>query len=420
MLLANLFARAAPRQVPRRHLPTARADFGSRLTELGADTGTHVQEDPEHQIRNLQKRFRRLKQIADKLEWPRPTSFEALGATHPLPFRWQPPPARAPDALQVTYLAGFFDGDGCVTSNGQSGTQMRVSQSVHNAGILLQFIEAFGGSILLQSKGQGFNQPVLLWCASGESARNAAKAMHPCSAVKTAELALALVWPSCPKERHQSVMELAALKQMPNGVSSQFVMSWAYLAGFFDAEGCIRLRAGAVSLAIEISQKHASILHVAATFLQDAVGCKVSWSLNVATGVHVISVTERYYVTEILRQMLEAGLFVKEASANVALALTASTHQELRQAMASSGKGSQALFSRLSPDGCQRAKNIVVVSQRVLRARKSSNNQENLGRLELQLAHLKQNHQLHNAQERLTRLRQEMRGSLEKGARLQR
>ena len=412
MLLANLFARAARRQVPRRHLPTARALFGSRLTEL-------EEQDPEHQTRKLQRRFQRLKQIADKLVWPRPTSFEAFGAAHPLPLRWQPPPAQARDALQVTYLAGFFDGDGCVACHGLSGTQMRVSQSLQNAGILIRFIEAFGGSIALQGKGLGFSQPVLRWCATGETARNAAKVLYPYSAVKTPQLALALAWPSCPTERRRHVKELATLKQRSNVVNSQFTMSWAYLAGFFDAEGCIGLRATSASLEFAISQKHASILRVASRFLQEDISCKVRWSLNPASGVHSIFVTDTRHVKLILLRMLEVGLFVKLASANIALALTASAHQELRQAMARSGKGFQALFSRLSPDGCQRAKTIAAVSQHVRRARKSAD-QAHLGRLEMQLAQLKHNHQLHNAQERLTRLRQEMRGLLQKGARLQR
>ena len=50
----------------------------------------------------------------------------------------------------LAYLAGFFDGDGCVAcASGLSGCYLSTAQSFDQAEVLMLFYETFGGSIVL-------------------------------------------------------------------------------------------------------------------------------------------------------------------------------------------------------------------------------------------------------------------------------
>ena len=96
----------------------------------------------------------------------------------------------------AVYLAGFFDGDGCVAPEmNLSGFQLRVGQQIGSSSILIAFLYRFGGAISASHSGTGTKQPSIQWLVSGQSARNAAAELHKHCLVKKEQLEIALHWP---------------------------------------------------------------------------------------------------------------------------------------------------------------------------------------------------------------------------------
>lgn len=66
---------------------------------------------------------------------------------------------------RLQYLAGFFDGDGCVSSHKLRPT-MSIGVSDCSAEILVLFRDVFGGGIYNLSRGRGLQKPSVKWLLS--------------------------------------------------------------------------------------------------------------------------------------------------------------------------------------------------------------------------------------------------------------
>eukprot|EP00435_Cladocopium_sp_Y103_P020654 s384_g5.t1 len=186
----------------------------------------------------LQQRRDQLKSCLRSMKFPRTKTFTVDGKNYLLPLKAIGPPAVEPTQEELKYLAGFFDGDGCVSMTG-STISLSVSQSIDSARVLLRFREAFGGGIRLSGNRHGCCRAVLQWQVYGAASRRAASLMATVACLKQAQLKIA----STEVSGLQLGTVRAKLKTLkePTHIPSQFCGSWPYLAGFFDAEGCIKI-----------------------------------------------------------------------------------------------------------------------------------------------------------------------------------
>ena len=223
-------------------------------------------------LEEVRRKNKQLRVQLGKSPWPILRSFSAKGQNYRLPFRAESKDLRRlPPEPVLAYLAGFFDGDGCVSCCPDlSGCLLNVGQSFDQAEILMLFHETFGGSITLQFRGRGLQKPVLQWRAYGQSARNAAQLLAPPSFTKQRQLLLAAQWPEAKPDREESKAELRALKEYDSAVAGP--CRWEYCAGFFDAEGYIKQPLGGVSLLLQIKQKHPRVLECLREFLAQSLG----------------------------------------------------------------------------------------------------------------------------------------------------
>ena len=113
----------------------------------------------------LQQRRYQLKCCLKSMKFPPPKTFTVDGKIYPLPLKTlktvRPPPGE-PSREELEYLAGFFDGDGCVTMSDRS-IVLSVSQSIDSARVLLRFCQAFGGGVCLSENRHGW------WCFKASS-----------------------------------------------------------------------------------------------------------------------------------------------------------------------------------------------------------------------------------------------------------
>lgn len=116
--------------------------------------------------------------------------------------------------VSVEYLAGFFDGDGCVfAQTGLSSCGLQVVQSTSNIKALFLFATRFGGTISINNHGRGSKSPTACWNTYGESARQAAIALQPHSLVKKEQLTMVNIWPSGRCQRELCKRRLKKLKE---------------------------------------------------------------------------------------------------------------------------------------------------------------------------------------------------------------
>ena len=103
----------------------------------------------------LQHRQDRYIALHNRLVLPRPSSFVASGQSFNLPLDISAVfgNPQEPTQQELEYLAGFFDGDGCVASDKNlSPPKLLVGQSIDHPDVLLQFARHFGGSEHLINK----------------------------------------------------------------------------------------------------------------------------------------------------------------------------------------------------------------------------------------------------------------------------
>ena len=318
----------------------------------------------------VNQKNRELRSRLASMPWPQLTSVEVEGKEYTLPCNFRKEFVDT-DAQSLTnqdqnmeYLAGFFDGDGCARCKSNlSCVELSVSQAVAGAEVLLQFGSAFGGSVRRGRDGHGLVKPNIVWDITGTSARDAASRLAECSITKRRQLEIVASWPEASACRESCNRELRILKRCDSGIAGS--VSWRYFAGFFDAEGCIKIRMGA-SLQLCIGQKYVTVLECLQTFLHREIGCQ--GTVCKRSGFFDLAICTTSTCKHILEKLLLAGMARKAAQAELALSLDRQNAAHVRSAMAKM-TGNQMFGKGLDGDGLERARTIKLAQQRAMRLR---------------------------------------------------
>ena len=366
-----------------------------------------LQIDHDSYRRKLNVIMKRLKEHLKGQKWPKLTHLEVEGRQFKLPIRLDDLDPRFIAKLEAdmddTYLAGFFDGDGCVSHNsGLSGCVLQVGQSAKNNRILFRYLIRHGGCISLQRTGCGSASPSVCWRASGQTAWHAASVLQMNCLVKKEQLQIATSWPACREKRKACKARMSLLKNIEPDLPSSQALSWTYLAGFFDAEGCIRLSATSNTFRLEIGQRHATILKLIHSFLLGQLAQHSSLKLYCRKTKSLLYCAHRATRTAILSNLLAHRLEGKRPEALLALNVLDSSHSKLRQDLAL-GKGRQSYFTRLDDHGCTRAQDIDRKAKKLRYAVIKC--LFDADKLQLDLTRAKLQHEVLNSQSQIQKLR---------------
>lgn len=380
-------------------LPSSTGEWSSEL---------QICHDEYH--KKLQVIIERLKAHLDQQKWPKTTHVELAGRQYRLPVRFDDLDLRLVSEMargvSVEYLAGFFDGDGCVfVQTGLSGCCLQVVQSTSNIKALLLFSTRFGGTIGINNHGRGSISPTASWTAYGESARQAAIALQPHSLVKKEQLTMVNIWPSGRCQRELCKQRLKKLKEAIPSIPAELSVSWRYVAGFFDAEGCIYIDRGCNSVQLIIGQRDAPVLVAIQQFWMRQLPLGHETRLYPKKhGFHLVSTRTETSVI-ILESLLEHGLQNKRAAALSAMQGSSLSHSDLRRHV-DNHKGKQSYFSRLDEDGCRRARVIKNLGSRLWQANTKATGAAAAESLHAELCLAKIEHDVRNAQTRIIKLRE--------------
>lgn len=304
-------------------------------------------------VDKVQRLCEKLEQLQSRVVCLRLTSFTEGGEVYQLPVKAAMPRAAPPTRKELEYLVGFFDGDGSVSLNGKRGVSLQVDQNIDGARVLLRFRSVFGGGIYHSHHATGRTKAVLKWKLTATRASAAAHLLASVPSMKQAQLEIAAQGKALPEDLSMHARALDALKSRdhrPAGLEC----SWAYLAGLFDADGCIVVRPQIAGMTLALVQKNQFILACVQEFLhqQESV-CQLfkdrSYIALVCTNLATCK--------QMLKKLLMNGLDVKKEQAQLALTLTATNHVQLREQL-SKLKGHQGRYQRLDEAGVNRAKEI--------------------------------------------------------------
>ena len=345
-------------------------------------------------LKEVQMQTKQLRVQLSKSPWPILKLFSSSGRSYSLPLRAESRELKClPCKPVLAYLAGFFDGDGCVTCESSlSGCYLSIAQSFDQAEVLMLFHEAFGGSITRARSGMGLWKPLLQWVAYGQSARNAAQLLAAQSITKQKQLLLAAQWPETKSARQDCKTELRALKKCDSAVAGQ--CSWEYCAGFFDAEGYIQQQKGGASLSLHIKQKHPRVLECLRVFLARSLGKDATMTKS-GGSAHALSVYGLTSCKQVLQHLLAAGLLRKAEQAELVLGLTAETAAQVHAELGHLS-GNQAFGRRLDTAGLARARKISATRGQAARFRNGGQLAEATAKLR-EVEVLKKEHDLLNA-----------------------
>ena len=351
-----------------------------------------------------------LKKRLDRIRFPPLTNITLDGQNFKLPLR-AIEPLRAPSQEELEYLVGFFDGDGCVTMDKQTGeVKLMMSQSVNTAEVLLPFRSLLGGSVSRMRPSTGSTKAQVLWQVWGSQMTAAAETLSQVPSMKQAQLLIAQEG-TVPKSGRMMVsQDLRGLKQK-NYVPQQLPQcSWLYFAGFFDAEGSIAIRPNAASCILRIAQVNPCVLLQLLQFLHSA-GLQ-SWRLYHYKRSSQLRCSDLDACKGTLKQLLTHGLQVKAQQARLALTLTTQNHLEIRKAIAAL-KGNQNRYNRLDSQGIARSKQINRLQARIHRCDPFSEEENDALRRELH--ELQKEHKLKNTKSQCILLRKDTRKALREG-----
>ena len=358
---------------------------------------------PGDPLQVVQAKNMQLRGFIKTLRWPGLASFDVNGRNYQLPACQSATGAHfmgLEQSARSRYLAGFFDGDGCVVCRSNlSGCDLAVTQSFKQAEVLMLFLSTFGGSVRKKCDGVGFCQPVLVWRAGGAKARSAASVLAPYSITKRKQLELAAAWPKDGHRREECKQQQHALKRTDSAVPGEISME--YLSGFFDAEGYVHHRGG-LRLSIAIRQKFGTVLKCLQEFLAQDLGIGVH--LANYSGFSVLYTGRRSACTAMLHAMLEAGLVGKAEQARLSLQLTAENSSEVRTALAEQ-VGNQSFGKSLDEDGLQRCRRIEQAQKQVRRWRSQGKHSEACAQAE-KVEVLQAEHKLLNSRNENRQLRE--------------
>lgn len=363
-------------------------------------------------LQQLQRRFDRLRQLQNRLHLPAACHFEAFGRRYYLPLCTQHArPCKQVPPRVLGYLAGFFDGDGCVTTSSvkRGCIALAVAQNESSSSVLLLFKSIFGGSITRLSHARGLCRPCLKWQLSGRAAQQAAALLCTSTVCKSAQLGIAISWPQGHTLRAEAAARMKFLKQVEPAEAT--CPSWQYLAGFFDAEGCIILVRPAY-LRLEIKQKFLPVLLSIQGFLaRHGVHCSVYERQS--HGQLAVHSTENCKF--VLAKLIRSGLRVKRDAARLAMQVCAAEFIQVRSNLQKL-VGNQSHYQRLSIGGLQRAREITQMKARLRNLIGKQPSDSEHSELESQLLVLQEDHKLKCGQERLMKIRSDIRSFIADGA----
>lgn len=368
-------------------------------------------------LEKLQRRRERLEGLLARIQRPRFESFEVDGKRYQLPLLAKDAEIEHCSEDQLAYLSGFFDGDGCVSLNKTTGSFMlAVSQSVKGAETLMRFRQHFGGSISRKQDGNGFITPSLTWCLCGQAMKRASTLLTKHSRTKRSQLQISARGHVERAARCQVADDLKLLKR-GDYVPDNRQLSWQYLAGFFDAEGCINIFPNSVCIALEVAQVRPAILMQILSFLHRQqhqtwkMYTRECLSPNNSTTYYSIKCYGNEQCKRILQKLLAHGLQQKREQAILAGDLTSENHSEIRHALFQL-TGQQARYKRLDSLGMEMSKQINIVQTRLQR----NTVQANRATLEEELSSLKKKRETHKLQSSCERMCSDLRRLLKLGA----
>eukprot|EP00930_Biecheleria_cincta_P048835 TRINITY_DN34093_c0_g1_i1.p1 TRINITY_DN34093_c0_g1~~TRINITY_DN34093_c0_g1_i1.p1 ORF type:complete len:421 (-),score=46.34 TRINITY_DN34093_c0_g1_i1:350-1612(-) len=367
---------------------------------------------------HLEQRIARLKRLLGRLVWPATDHIVAFGCRHALPLRLNRQPVIMRGSIEqslLEYAVGFFDGDGCVTTYGTCHQcTLSVGQSACHAEVLMLFVHIFGGGIYKRGHGRGSSMPVAQWQLAGkESVSLAARILSQHASLKKPQLELAASWPKC---REQRLEAKAALKEQKSLVPSQENLhcTWPYLAGFFDAEGCVVLSATSRQVKLTLSQKEPAVLEATQSFLRrefpnhKSCLCKGpgGWSLSFSDSS-----------MQVLRRCLASGVIVKKSAAEAALSLGFCSHADVRERLHSLS-GNQNRFRHLDESGCVRATQIHRAQAALRSIRRREAPKHVIDTAKTRIEELQRCHATLNRCTELSRVRSSIRALLKQGCKV--
>ena len=370
-------------------------------------------------LEKLQRRRERLEGLLARIQRPRLESFEVDGKRYQLPLLAKDAEIEHCSEDRLAYLAGFFDGDGCVSLNKTTGSfSLVISQSVKGAEALMRFRQHFGGSINRKEDGNGFTTPSLRWWLCGEAMKRASALLTKHSRTKRSQLQISARGHVKKASRLQVADELKLLKR-GDYVPDNRQLLWQYIAGFFDAEGCIRVFPNSVSIVLQLSQVKPAILLQIRSFLhrEQHQSCQLytnksnKYLSSYESASYQISCCGNEECKRILQELLANGLQQKREHANLARDLTSQNHVEIRDALFQL-TGQQSRYKRLDSVGVDVAKQIQQVRSRLRR----STVQANRATLEEELSSLLQKRQIQQLQSSCELMCSDLRRLLKLGA----
>ena len=271
-----------------------------------------------------QRRCDRLTQLQRRIRFAALETITAGGRRIALPL-----PAveavRAPSRRELEYLAGFFDGDGCVSITRQTGAvSLSVGQNVDSADVLLHFRSVLGGGVYASKPASGSRKAMLQWKLTGVKMTTAAAALGTIPSMKQAQLLIAADGNVARANRPHVEQKLHVLKQRQHVPSQWSECLWPYFAGFFDAEGSINVDPRCTALCLELTQVNPCMLAHLLQFLHE--NRLRAWRLCNKGAHFALACKSLHQCKRTLKMLLENGLHVKQKQAELAIGLTTENH----------------------------------------------------------------------------------------------
>lgn len=372
-----------------------------------------------HALQRLERRKGRLGAFLRQLRLPKPTTLTVNGHVFQLPLRSADysEGQLKPTAEELSYLAGFFDGDGCVSVQTQlSSCVLRIEQSYPHAAVLLKFQRALGGTVSAATGACGCKKPKLAWQITGSGCRDAAGVLAAIPSMKREQLSIAANWPRCNDTRASLAQRMRQLKCLaPSRIK---IPDWEYFAGFFDAEGCIRLYPSHGRVSLSIGQKHEPILLSFKAFvhqeLQMGETCHIYYH---HTSGYELRVNRMGAIKAILIKLLAGGLHQKQQAAVLVLKNAKEHHEQSRLDIAQL-LGNQGRYARLDADGCERSREIQRMRGRLRYRARSGTDVVLVQQLQSECDRLVQRHAELSMVTSVALLRRDIRTLLKQGATL--
>ena len=114
-------------------------------------------------LERWERRCDKLTQLQQRIRFRPLQTITVKGRDVTLPLR-SVEAMRTPSQSELEYLVGFFDGDGCVSMEKQTGRLcLSISQNIDAVEVLLHFRLLLGGGICRHSASTGSKKAVLQW-----------------------------------------------------------------------------------------------------------------------------------------------------------------------------------------------------------------------------------------------------------------